>query len=174
MNDRDERALGEYLTVLEDVGGARDAEELYLGVSQSGSEYLVDARDGVCECPDYEYREVRCKHLRRVAFATGAEPIPAGVDVADDQLGAHVNGTPRVTATDGGEIVKAGDGAEVLDESGEEADVVDLATVTGNAEPAEADRPAGCQCWGADGLPCFPCHREGFTVANPETPGVDR
>lgn len=46
------RALTEYLTVLEDVGCVRGAADLFLVVSQSGTEYLVDARDGVCECPD--------------------------------------------------------------------------------------------------------------------------
>lgn len=95
VDERDRRALTEYLTVLEDLGRARDGDGLYLVVSQSGSEYLVDAREGRCECPDHEYRGGRCKHLRRVEFAIGEHPVPAGIDhdAVDDQLGAHVDGT---------------------------------------------------------------------------------
>jgi hypothetical protein len=70
------RALTEYLTVLDDVGRAKGADDLFLVVSQSGSEYLVDRREGRCTCPDHEYRGVRCKHLRRVAFATGGRSRP--------------------------------------------------------------------------------------------------
>ena len=94
LDSRDVRALTQYLTVLDDVGRARDAEDLYLVVSESGNEYLVDARAGTCECPDHRYRECRCKHLRRVAFATGEREIPAWVDreAVDDQLGLHVRG----------------------------------------------------------------------------------
>lgn len=101
LPDRDVRALEEYLTVLDDVGRARGAAELYVVVSQSGSEYLVDAREGACECPDHEHRGVRCKHIRRVAFATGERPVPASID-ADPQLGEHVDGGPDVVAADGG------------------------------------------------------------------------
>lgn len=95
-DELDRRALTQYLTVLEDVGRVRGADDLYLVVSQSGREYLVDHRDGVCECPDHRYRGRRCKHVRRVAFATGARPIPDWVDPSevDDRLGEHVDGTP--------------------------------------------------------------------------------
>jgi hypothetical protein len=94
LDNRDVRALTQYLTVLDDVGRARDAEDLYVVVSESGNEYLVDARAGTCECPDHRYRERQCKHLRRVAFATGEREIPAWVDrgAIDDQLGLHVHG----------------------------------------------------------------------------------
>ena len=111
INSRTERALtlgqaqslvlqgGEdvkqYLTVLADVGRAKGADDLFLVVSQSGTEYLVDRREGRCTCPDHEHRGVRCKHLRRVAFATGDEPVPAGVDDVDPQLGEHTDETPR-------------------------------------------------------------------------------
>lgn len=117
IDERDVRALQQYLTVLDDVGRARGADDLYLVTSESGSEYLVDAREQTCECPDHEYRNVRCKHIRRVAFATGAEPIPTSVDDVDPQLGMHVEAAP---ATDGGMIV-AEDDAEIL----EDADAVD-------------------------------------------------
>lgn len=93
LTERDERALTQYLTVLDDIGRARGADGLYQVVSESGSEYLVDA--GTCECPDAEYRSPPggCKHRRRVMFATGQRPLPVGIardDVAGD-LGEHVS-----------------------------------------------------------------------------------
>jgi len=98
LADRTQRALTEYLTVLDDVDAAAGADGLYAVVSESGSQYLVDTRTDSCECPDAEHRDPEggCKHVRRVAFATGERPIPAaadGLDV-DSQLGAHVDG-PR-------------------------------------------------------------------------------
>jgi len=89
---RDVRALTEYLTILEDVGRVRGAENLFLVVSESGSEYLVDRRTGRCGCPDAEHCDPDggCKHVRRVAFATGTQPVPDGLSGVDPQLGAHV------------------------------------------------------------------------------------
>jgi len=108
IDERDERALTECMTVLP------EAPDIYtvVGENQNG-EYTVDARFGVCTCADYEYRTPAggCKHVRRVAFATGERPIPAGVDV-DPQLGEHVDGP---VATDGGVAVQEGD-AETDDE----------------------------------------------------------
>jgi hypothetical protein len=148
---RTERALEQYLTVLPDIGRARGAADLYLVVSQSGSEYLVDLRDGVCECPDHEHRGVRCKHLRRAAFATGEEPIPGDVLAAvdpDDQLGTHVAGGPQIAASDGG-IVNAGDDAEIIEER-------------------DDARPDGCDCLPTfEDLPCFACYQAGFEKPNP-------
>lgn len=93
LDDRDVRALTEYLTVLDDVGRVRGADDLFLVVSESGSEYLVDRRTERCGCPDAEHRDPDggCKHVRRVAFATGARPVPAGLQGVDPQLGAHVD-----------------------------------------------------------------------------------
>lgn len=93
LDDRDRRALTQYLTVLEDLGEARGREGVYAVVSQSGSEYTVDADAGTCDCPDHEYRGVRCKHLRRVEFATGARPVPTGIssETIDEALGQHVD-----------------------------------------------------------------------------------
>lgn len=138
LEPRDVRALTEYHSVLDDTGRARGADDLYLVVSESGSEYLVDARLGSCECPDHRHREVRCKHIRRVAYATGDRPVPAWIDTdaVDPQLGEHVDATPRVAATDGGIIDEGGDG-----------------------------RPEDCDCgsWNADeDVPCWPCYRDGF------------
>jgi hypothetical protein len=99
LEKRTRRALEQYLTVLDDVDAAAGADDLYVVVSESGSQYLVDARGGSCTCPDAEHRDPEggCKHARRVAFATGAEAIPAAADpdAVDDQLGAHVDGVVR-------------------------------------------------------------------------------
>lgn len=93
---RTERALTECMTVLPEGG------DCYTVVGENGGTYGVDARDGRCTCPDYQHRDAHCKHLRRVAFATGSAPVPAGID-ADPHLGAHVEGEPVRAATDGGE-----------------------------------------------------------------------
>lgn len=102
-NELDERALTEYLTVLDDIGRARGAPDLFLVVSQSGKEWLVDVDLERCDCPDYRYRGRRCKHLRRVAFATGERPIPSWIDreALDECLGEHIdNGGPRFDAAE--------------------------------------------------------------------------
>lgn len=145
LEPRDVRALTEYLTVLEDAGRARGAADLYLVVSQSGREYLVDARTDACECPDAEHRrpDGGCKHVRRVAYATGARPVPA-LDGVDEQLGAHVDGSGRAVATDGG---------KTLETSGDEDDVT--AGYTEHVEP----RSQG----GARYVRCEGCGREVLT-----------
>jgi hypothetical protein len=130
LEQRDVRALTEYMTVLP-LGG-----DVYSVTTESGSEYRVDAREGRCTCPDHEYREVRCKHIRRVAFATGERVVPAWVDAneGDAQLGEHVEETPKVAATDGG---------------------VTLAEfTTGDTDEDE--------CWCDDhDFPCFDCYNAG-------------
>lgn len=130
LAERDVRALTEYMTVLEDQGRVRGADDLFLVVSQSGREYLVDTREGSCECPDSLYSDIECKHRRRVAFARGKE-IPSWADdsAIDPRLGDHVEDVDTDTAseaahaiaTDGGTTVReASEGAEVL-----EGDAVD-------------------------------------------------
>ena len=159
FEDRDVRALTEYMTVIPEGG------DIFTVIGQNGGgEYQVDARKGRCTCPDHKHRSARCKHIRRVAFATGEEPIPAGVDgdAIDKQLGEHTDSTPRVVATDGG-IIEAGDGGEILeagDSEEEEGEEVD-----------STDRPDDCECrhFDTDGvdLACWACYREGFeTVAD--------
>jgi hypothetical protein len=95
LDDRDVDALTQYFTVLEDVGQARGADGLYVVVSQSGREYLVDIETGACECDDAFYRDPDggCKHVRRCEFATGRREIPDWVDRSrvDAQLGIHVD-----------------------------------------------------------------------------------
>ncbi|QCC57330.1 hypothetical protein [Natrinema thermotolerans] len=96
-NGLDRRALTEYLTVLEDIGRVRGLDGQYLVVSESGSEYLVDARLETCECPDHEFRGRECKHLKRVAYATGKRLVPPIVEPEDiaGELGEHCSGEPR-------------------------------------------------------------------------------
>lgn len=96
IEPRTRRALCEYLTVLDDVGEARDARDLYVVVSQSGNEYVVDARGGVCTCKDFQHRGGQCKHIRRVELIRGDRPIPAGInpEEIDDQFGLHVDASP--------------------------------------------------------------------------------
>lgn len=126
LEARDARALTEYMSVLPEGG------DVYT-VAAEGSTYTVDAREGRCTCPDNQYREERCKHVRRVAFATGAEPIPAYVDpgAVDPSLGEHADGSLQVAATDGGEILEAGDDGVLL-----EADPADEPEADGAARPA--------------------------------------
>lgn len=85
VGDRARRGLVEKMTVLPMAPG------LYSVTTQSGSEYTVDLRDGVCDCPDHRYREARCKHLWRAAYATETVDPPAAVDPddVDPLLGRH-------------------------------------------------------------------------------------
>jgi hypothetical protein len=128
LDARDARALTEYMTVLADVGPARDAPDLYAVVSESGRTYTVDARTGACDCPDATHNapEGGCKHRRRVAYVTGERAIPGWVDrdAVDAQFGEHVEGGPRVAATDGGEAeaVTEGETEEATEAADSSAD----------------------------------------------------
>ena len=143
IEPRTERALAECMTVLP------DGRDVYTVVGENGGTYRVDAREERCTCPDHEHRSARCKHLRRVAFATGARSVPASVDTVDDHLGQHTDTGAVVVASDGG-VIDAGDEGEILDAS---------------EERESGGRPADCDCgaWNhGTGLPCWPCHRDGF------------
>jgi len=147
IEPRTERALTECMTVLPEGGDVYTV----VGENQNG-EYQVDARTGVCSCDDFKYREPAdgCKHVRRVAFATGARPVPIDVDGVDEHLGEHVESSPRRAAVaDGGEVLEEqkGDGGD--------------------------ERPADCDCGDLHNsprvdLPCWPCYRDGFREPNPE------
>jgi hypothetical protein len=77
LDDRDVRALTETMTVLGETAPApADAPGLYLVTTASGSSYTVDPDLGACECPDAEYRDATCKHVRRVRFERGARQVP--------------------------------------------------------------------------------------------------
>ncbi|MFC6764796.1 hypothetical protein [Natrinema soli] len=99
LNERDIRALTEYMSVLEDIGQVRGADGMYLVVTQR--EYTVDLVEGTCQqkngdiCPDQKYNlglNEECKHVKRARYATGQLSIPAEVDESaiDPQLGDHV------------------------------------------------------------------------------------
>lgn len=138
LDERDRRALEQYLTVLPDQGRSQGAPGMAVVVSESGSEYLVDVRGGRCECPDAEYRDAKCKHIRRARYATGVEAIPAAaasqLDI-DPSLGEHCDGEVRYATADGG-VVDAGEQATLLED-----DVDD--------ECACSELP--------DGVPCADC-----------------
>jgi hypothetical protein len=44
------------------------------GDGQDG--YLVDAIEGVCECPAFRYQDGKCKHICRVEMELGEREIP--------------------------------------------------------------------------------------------------
>jgi len=75
---RTRRALSEDMTVRFVEKGPR-----YAVYSESGRTYAVDAEAETCNCPDYEKRDVFCKHLRRVdiEIRTGVAPGPDGTFV---------------------------------------------------------------------------------------------
>jgi len=155
---RTERALTEAMTVLPEGGDVYTV----VGENQNG-EYQVDAREGRCTCPDHRHRGVECKHQRRVAFATGAQPIPAGVEGVDSLLGAQTDETPLRAVSDGGVTDDDTNPINEVLPPAEEAFPTD--------EREGEERPADCDCWNADReLPCWPCYREGFRSQNPEEP----
>lgn len=96
LDSRDVDALTGRMTVLDDIGQARDAPGLYVVVSDSGRSYLVDSEGGACTCDDSLYRspDGGCKHYRRTLYAVGRREIPAWVDHSqiDPLLGDHVGG----------------------------------------------------------------------------------
>jgi len=77
----EDRALAavEEPMVVEDL-----APEMFRVITVSDA-YRVDLEMGRCTCPDHQYREARCKHLRRAAIETGDTPVPAlSFGVVDD------------------------------------------------------------------------------------------
>lgn len=57
--------------------------DLYEVESASGETYTVDVTGGRCTCPDHLFRNVRCKHLRRVAIEITEGRVPPPGFVAD-------------------------------------------------------------------------------------------
>ncbi|MEF8826195.1 MAG: SWIM zinc finger family protein [Halapricum sp.] len=142
-NPRAQRALTECMTVLPEGG------DVHTVVGEHGRTYTVDAREGRCTCPDAEYNledGERCKHQIRTLVAEGCLSVPAWIDrdAVDGLLGTHVDGSPRLVATDGGEVL--------------------------TADAAAEERPDECECTGheRETLPCWYCYAEGFDEPNPD------
>ena len=77
--------------MLDDLPAVDGDDDRYVVVSESGATYLVDAGASTCTCPDSRFRGNRCKHVRRVEFATGAREIPPGLDGVDPGIGRHLH-----------------------------------------------------------------------------------
>lgn len=93
LEKRTRRALEEYITILPNAGNG-DGETIVTAVSESGSSYTVDVREGRCGCPDSEHRNPTggCKHLRRARFALGLRRVPNAPHIeVDPQLGEHTD-----------------------------------------------------------------------------------
>ncbi|ELY55772.1 zinc finger SWIM domain-containing protein [Natronolimnohabitans innermongolicus JCM 12255] len=62
---------------------------LYEIESASDHTYLVDLEAGRCTCPDHVFRDVRCKHIRRVAIEIthGRTPPPGKLSVTCHDCG---------------------------------------------------------------------------------------
>jgi hypothetical protein len=104
LETRDVKALSEHMVVLDELAPApADAPGLFHVTAESGRSYVVDAREESCTCADHRYRETRCKHLRRVAFETGARDLPAWVDRDRLDRGFRQFVTPSSDDVDRGE-----------------------------------------------------------------------
>jgi hypothetical protein len=172
--DRTRRALEEPLTVVDlDGTPVEDADAtVVLVVSHTGESYRVDARAGVCECPDSKHRDPDdgCKHVRRARAALDREPLDARVVAAvdvDETLGANAPG-PSVVASDGG----SAEFTERADDLADDVEDDELAERYDDAEIIDDDRPDECDCLPTfEDLPCFACYQAGFTTPNPSVDG---
>ncbi|WP_049924351.1 SWIM zinc finger family protein [Halopiger djelfimassiliensis] len=77
LEGRSRRARTEPMSVLSLGDGLYEVE------SASDHTYLVDLESGRCTCPDHTFRDVRCKHVRRVAIeiTEGRTPPPGEIAV---------------------------------------------------------------------------------------------
>lgn len=69
--DRIERALVDPMALTE------IAPRMYEVVTLDGESYRVDVEAGACTCPDFEYREVCCKHQIRARVERETRQIAA-------------------------------------------------------------------------------------------------
>ena len=69
--DRTRRARYEPLSATKIAPGMFEVRNL-----RSGGEYVVDVRDGACECEDDLYRNMRCKHRRFIEQVAEGELCP--------------------------------------------------------------------------------------------------
>lgn len=77
LAERSRRARTEPMSVLPLGDGLYEVE------SASDHTYLVDLESGRCTCPDHVFRDVRCKHVRRVAIeiTEGRTPPPGKLSI---------------------------------------------------------------------------------------------
>ena len=156
LEKRDVRALTEYMTTLPQGG------DVYSVTTESGSEYRVDALEERCTCPDYKHNlptdggRERCKHLARVAFATGKRPVSkwASPEAVDSQLGEHTDAfvcsdasEPALSLSDTNGVTTA---ADKLETDGGRATVADNSDSCPNGDD-RCDGPHG------EAFPCFDC-----------------
>lgn len=83
MADATDRAIA----ALEDVVAVEHAAPGMVRVVTVSDAYVVDVRDEVCQCPDYEYHldgRGRCKHIHAARLTTDATDLPAGCALVDD------------------------------------------------------------------------------------------
>jgi hypothetical protein len=112
VEKRTRKALEEPLSVVALDGTPLDDTDASVVrvISHTGGDYRVDVRDGKCTCPDHEYRDAECKHIKRSRIALGRTPIESDTLAActvDPNFGDHVDADPQVVATDGGRLQRA-------------------------------------------------------------------
>jgi len=76
LDDRSRRARTEAMSV------RSFGTNVYEVTGESGGTYLVDLGASRCTCPDYRFRDARCKHLRRVAIEVTEGRVPPPGQVA--------------------------------------------------------------------------------------------
>lgn len=94
LETRDIRALSEAMQVVPARKLARrDVPPGAFLVVREDGEHVVDPDLGACTCEDMEYRDPEdgCKHLRRVAFETGARSLPRWLDADDCGFGFRLH-----------------------------------------------------------------------------------
>jgi len=68
----------------EDVEEITRSGDVWLVMSASGEHYHVDPDESECDCPDHQYRDARCKHIRAVEQYAEEDDAPAA-EVVDVQ-----------------------------------------------------------------------------------------
>ncbi|MFT4880168.1 MAG: secreted PhoX family phosphatase [Natronomonas sp.] len=69
---------------------------------------LAGGDGGRCLCPHHQYREARCKHIRRVALAINESDVPAPEQDATRYMGAGLTARVRAFEAEHAERVAAG------------------------------------------------------------------
>lgn len=129
-------------------GFEKDDHRYIVTVEDRGGLFFPDR----CECPADEYNDYACKH--RVACAIVGGPVVLGAAMAYTS-----DNTEQPDPTTMADKLRTDGGTEVLSEAGTHSD------------SDTNDRPEDCECIpliNDDGLPCWPCKRDGFETPNPD------